>query len=100
MVASDRATALRLTTEALDQGAGVRGDCGRRDRGHGGDRQQVPAWRDLGARDARSARAMNQATAVLEPLLLGAGIRPDTCVVPGTFQGDLEDIDTNLVAMT
>ena len=46
-----------------------------------------------------SARAMKEATAVLEPLLSAAGIRPEHTAVIGTVKGDLHDIGKNLVAM-
>jgi 5-methyltetrahydrofolate--homocysteine methyltransferase len=46
-----------------------------------------------------SARAMKEATAVLEPVLTAAGIRPEHTAVIGTIKGDLHDIGKNLVAM-
>lgn len=46
-----------------------------------------------------AARAMKESMAVLEPLLLHAGIKPDFTAVIGTVQGDLHDIGKNLVAM-
>jgi 5-methyltetrahydrofolate--homocysteine methyltransferase len=46
-----------------------------------------------------AARAMREATAVLEPLLVGAGIRPVATAVVGTVRGDLHDIGKNLVGM-
>ena len=46
-----------------------------------------------------SARAMKEATALLEPLLVQAGIRPEYTAVLGTIKGDLHDIGKNLVAM-
>ena len=46
-----------------------------------------------------SARAMKAAVALLEPLLIGAGFRPDSVAVIGTIKGDLHDIGKNLVAM-
>jgi 5-methyltetrahydrofolate--homocysteine methyltransferase len=46
-----------------------------------------------------AARAMKEATAVLEPLLVGAGIRPTATAVIGTVKGDLHDIGKNLVGM-
>ena len=46
-----------------------------------------------------AARAMKESMALLEPLLVKAGIKPKyTCVI-GTVQGDLHDIGKNLVAM-
>jgi 5-methyltetrahydrofolate--homocysteine methyltransferase len=46
-----------------------------------------------------SARAMKAAVALLEPLLIGAGHRPDKVAVMGTIKGDLHDIGKNLVGM-
>ena len=46
-----------------------------------------------------SARAMKEATAVLEPVLVKAGIRPEHTAVIGTIKGDLHDIGKNLVGM-
>ena len=46
-----------------------------------------------------SARAMKEATAVLEPVLVNAGIRPEARAVLGTIRGDLHDIGKNLVGM-
>ena len=46
-----------------------------------------------------SARAMKAAVALLEPLLVAAGIVPDSTAVIGTIKGDLHDIGKNLVAM-
>ena len=46
-----------------------------------------------------AARAMKEAMALLEPLLVKAGIKPAFTAVVGTVQGDLHDIGKNLVAM-
>jgi 5-methyltetrahydrofolate--homocysteine methyltransferase len=46
-----------------------------------------------------SSRAMKEATAVLEPVLVAAGIRPEHTAVIGTVEGDLHDIGKNLVGM-
>ncbi|HSW42556.1 MAG TPA: cobalamin-dependent protein [Patescibacteria group bacterium] len=46
-----------------------------------------------------SARAMKEATAILEPVLTAAGLRPEHTAVIGTIKGDLHDIGKNLVAM-
>ena len=46
-----------------------------------------------------AARAMNQATEVLEPALVDAGVKPKATVVIGTVKGDLHDIGKNLVGM-
>ena len=46
-----------------------------------------------------AARAMKEATVVLEPHLVEAGIRPEYTAVIGTVEGDLHDIGKNLVGM-
>jgi 5-methyltetrahydrofolate--homocysteine methyltransferase len=46
-----------------------------------------------------ASRAMKEAMAVLEPVLVKAGITPAFTAVIGTVQGDLHDIGKNLVAM-
>jgi 5-methyltetrahydrofolate--homocysteine methyltransferase len=46
-----------------------------------------------------AARAMKEAMAVLEPVLVGAGIKPEVTAVLGTVKGDLHDIGKNLVGM-
>lgn len=46
-----------------------------------------------------SARAMKGAVALLEPLLIASGYKPDKLAVMGTIKGDLHDIGKNLVGM-
>lgn len=46
-----------------------------------------------------AARAMKEALALLEPILVEAGITPIAKAVIGTVEGDLHDIGKNLVAM-
>jgi len=46
-----------------------------------------------------SARAMKEAMARLEPVLVRAGIQPEARAIIGTVKGDLHDIGKNLVAM-
>jgi 5-methyltetrahydrofolate--homocysteine methyltransferase len=46
-----------------------------------------------------SARAMKDSMALLEPLLVKAGIAPEVTAVIGTVQGDMHDIGKNLVAI-
>ncbi len=46
-----------------------------------------------------AARAMKESMALLEPVLVQAGIKPIAKVVIGTVEGDLHDIGKNLVAM-
>ncbi len=46
-----------------------------------------------------AARAMKSGTAILEPALVQAGIRPEHRAIVGTVEGDLHDIGKNLVGM-
>ena len=46
-----------------------------------------------------ASRAMKESMAILEPVLVKAGITPAFTAVIGTVQGDLHDIGKNLVAM-
>jgi len=46
-----------------------------------------------------SARAMKESVAILEPLLVEGGIKPEFTAIIGTVKGDLHDIGKNLVAM-
>ncbi len=95
----DRATATRLTREALDGGVppatildamtGAMGVVGRKFQDN---EIFVPEM-------LISARAMKEATAILEPVLVEAGIRPEFTAVVGTVEGDLHDIGKNLVGM-
>ncbi len=69
----------------------------------------VPAMSEVGARFERneyyipemlvSARAMQGALSILNPLLTGTELKPLGRVVIGTVQGDLHDIGKNLVAI-
>jgi 5-methyltetrahydrofolate--homocysteine methyltransferase len=47
----------------------------------------------------QSARAMKAGTALLEPVLLAAGVKPRFRAIVGTVAGDVHDIGKNLVAM-
>jgi 5-methyltetrahydrofolate--homocysteine methyltransferase len=99
IVVGDRATAVRLTQEAVDEGLPARAILD----------AMTEGMAEVGARFQLeqiyvpemlvAARAMREATAVLEPLLVGAGIRPIATAVVGTVQGDLHDIGKNLVGM-
>jgi 5-methyltetrahydrofolate--homocysteine methyltransferase len=95
----DRDTAVEITQAALDEGY---------------DPQDVleymtDAMGIVGDRFSRqeifvpemliSARAMKGAVALLEPLLVASGHKPDKVAVLGTVQGDLHDIGKNLVGM-
>ena len=95
----DRASAVRITREAVDEGLDPRTVLA----------AMTAAMEVIGTRFQKqeiyvpemliSARAMKEATAVLEPVLVKAGIRPEHTAVIGTIKGDLHDIGKNLVAM-
>lgn len=95
----DRATAVRVTGEAIDQGLAAQTILD----------AMTTAMATTGARFSANeiyvpemliaARAMKESAALLEPLLVKAGIKPDTKAVVGTVKGDLHDIGKNLVAM-
>ena len=97
--AGDRATAVRITREAVEEGLDPRTVLG----------AMTVAMEVIGAKFQCqeiyvpemliSARAMEEATAVLEPVLVQAGIRPEHTAVIGTIKGDLHDIGKNLVGM-
>ena len=97
--AGDRTSAVRLTNEALadsvppqeilDAMTGAMGVIGRRFQDG---EIYVPEM-------LIAARAMKEATAILEPVLVAAGIRPEHTAVIGTVEGDLHDIGKNLVGM-
>jgi len=97
--AGDRKTAVAVTQQAIDEGTAP---------------QQIldamtRAMEVVGGKFSRnelyvpemliSARAMKEATALLEPLLVKAGIKPAHTAVIGTVKGDLHDIGKNLVGM-
>ena len=97
--AGDRATAVRITREAVEEGLDPRTVLG----------AMTAAMEVIGAKFQCqeiyvpemliAARAMKEATAVLEPVLVKAGIRPEHTAVIGTIRGDLHDIGKNLVGM-
>jgi 5-methyltetrahydrofolate--homocysteine methyltransferase len=97
--AGDRASAVRITREAVEEGLDPRTVLG----------AMTAAMEVIGAKFQCqeiyvpemliSARAMKEATAVLEPVLVKAGIRPEHTAVIGTIKGDLHDIGKNLVGM-
>jgi 5-methyltetrahydrofolate--homocysteine methyltransferase len=97
--AGDRGTATRVTAEAirdemdpraiLDAMTAAMAEVGRRFQCN---EVYVPEM-------LISARAMKEATALLEPVLIKAGVRPEWTAVIGTINGDLHDIGKNLVAM-
>jgi 5-methyltetrahydrofolate--homocysteine methyltransferase len=97
--AGDRATATAVTREAVNEGMDPRTVLD----------AMTAAMEVIGAKFQCqeiyvpemliSARAMKEATAVLEPVLVKAGIRPEHTAVLGTIKGDLHDIGKNLVGM-
>jgi 5-methyltetrahydrofolate--homocysteine methyltransferase len=97
--AGDRATAVQVTRDAVAEGLDPRTVLA----------AMTAAMEVIGAKFQCqeiyvpemliSARAMKEATAVLEPVLVKAGIRPEHTAVIGTIKGDLHDIGKNLVAM-
>ena len=97
--AGDRETAVEITQAALDEGLDP----------HAILDPMTEAMGVVGDRFSRqevfvpemliSARAMKGAVALLEPLLIGSGHKPDKVAVLGTIRGDLHDIGKNLVAM-
>jgi len=97
--AGDRAAATAVTRAAIEEGLGPETILA----------AMTAAMDEVGRRFSRneiyvpemliSARAMKEATALLEPLLTAAGIRPEFTAVIGTVRGDLHDIGKNLVAM-
>jgi 5-methyltetrahydrofolate--homocysteine methyltransferase len=97
--AGDRTTAVAITREALAEGTDPRLVLD----------AMTAAMEAIGTKFACNeiyvpemliaARAMKEATALLEPVLVAAGIRPAHTAVVGTIKGDLHDIGKNLVAM-
>ncbi len=95
----DRVTATRITQETVDAGLDPSVTLG----------AMTEAMEVIGQRFSRaeifvpemliSARAMKEATAILEPVLTVAGMRPEHTAVIGTIEGDLHDIGKNLVGM-
>jgi 5-methyltetrahydrofolate--homocysteine methyltransferase len=95
----DRVTAVRLTQEAVAEGMLPRAVLD----------AMTKAMEVVGGRFQHNeiyvpemliaARAMKEAMAILEPVLIGAGIRPQHTAVIGTIKGDLHDIGKNLVGM-
>lgn len=97
--AGDRAAATRVTSDAIADGMDPRAILD----------AMVAAMAEVGRRFQRneayvpemliSARAMKEATALLTPVLAGAGVQPARTAVIGTIHGDLHDLGKNLVGM-
>jgi 5-methyltetrahydrofolate--homocysteine methyltransferase len=97
--AGNRAAAAQLTQEALDDGLDPKTIL-----------DAMTAAMDVVGRKFQegelfvpemliAARAMKAGTAILEPVLLAAGVKPEFRAVVGTVEGDLHDIGKNLVGM-
>jgi 5-methyltetrahydrofolate--homocysteine methyltransferase len=99
IISGNRKAAAQLTQEAIDAQVAPRTILD----------ALVAGMDDVGARFQRNevfvpemliaSRAMKESMAILEPLLVAAGIRPEFTALIGTVQGDLHDIGKNLVAM-
>ena len=97
--AGDRSSAVRLVSSAIEEGTSPGAILD----------EMTQAMREVGQRFSRNeifvpemliaAGAMKEAMAVLEPLLVDAGIQPEVTAVLGTVKGDLHDIGKNLVGM-
>ena len=97
--AGDRTTAVRVTGEAIADGIEPQAILD----------AMTAAMARTGARFSAneiyvpemliSARAMKESAALLEPVLVKAGIKPEIRAVVGTVKGDLHDIGKNLVTM-
>jgi len=95
----NRAEATKLTRQAIDETVGAKEIL----------EAMVGAMDEIGKKFQRNevfvpemliaSRAMKESMAVLEPLLVKAGITPAFTAVIGTVAGDLHDIGKNLVAM-
>lgn len=97
--AGDRATAVRLTREAVDEGLDPRTVLDAMTAAMGVIGRRFQAGEIFVPEMLISARAMKEATAVLEPVLVAAGVRPEHTAVIGTIRGDLHDIGKSLVGM-
>ena len=94
-----RADAVKLTKDAIAAGADARTMLD----------AMIAAMDDVGKRFQcneifvpemlMAAQAMKQSMALLEPLLVKAGIKPEITAVIGTVQGDRHDIGKNLVSV-
>ena len=97
--AGDRASAARLTTEALAAGVSAQEILDAMTEAMGVIGRKFQDGEIFVPEMLIAARAMKEATAILEPSLVEAGIRPEHTAVIGTVEGDLHDIGKNLVGM-
>ena len=95
----DRKTAVAATSQALQSNTDPRKVLGALVEGMDDVGKRFKANQIFVPEVLIAARAMKESMALLEPVLVKAGIRPATTAVIGTVQGDLHDIGKNLVAM-
>jgi 5-methyltetrahydrofolate--homocysteine methyltransferase len=99
IVKGNRNEAKRLTSEAIAAGTGAQEILDALVAGMDIVGQKFKANQIFVPEMLIASRAMKEAMALLEPLLVKAGIKPAFTAVVGTVQGDLHDIGKNLVAM-
>lgn len=94
-----RAEATRLTRDAIDAGTSPRTILDAMVKGMDNVGEKFKKNEVFVPEMLIASRAMKESLALLEPLLVKAGIKPVGVAVIGTVQGDLHDIGKNLVAM-
>jgi 5-methyltetrahydrofolate--homocysteine methyltransferase len=99
IIKGNRKEAVRLTQEAIDAGADPKTTLDAMVAGMDEVGKRFQANEVFVPEMLIAARAMKESIALLEPLLVAAGIKPELTAVIGTVQGDLHDIGKNLVAM-
>lgn len=99
IIKGDRKEATRLTQEAIDAGVDPKVTLDAMVTGMDEIGKRFQANEVFVPEMLIAARAMKESMALLEPLLIEAGIKPELTAVVGTVQGDLHDIGKNLVAM-
>jgi 5-methyltetrahydrofolate--homocysteine methyltransferase len=97
--AGDRKTAAVITTDALADGVEPQEVLDAMTAAMGAVGSMFSAGEIYVPEMLISARAMKEALLVLEPRLVGAGVKPIATAIIGTVEGDLHDIGKNLVAM-
>lgn len=95
----NRAEATRLTRDAIDAGTSPRTILDAMVKGMDNVGEKFKKNEVFVPEMLIASRAMKESLALLEPLLVKAGIKPVGVAVIGTVQGDLHDIGKNLVAM-
>jgi 5-methyltetrahydrofolate--homocysteine methyltransferase len=99
IIKGNRKEAVRLTQEAIEAGADPKTTLDAMVAGIDEVGRRFQANEVFVPEMLIAARAMKESIALLEPLLVAAGIKPELTAVIGTVQGDLHDIGKNLVAM-